>query len=93
MRRPGSTVHGAAIASLFAMFACSGSAERHGESDCEALARQICEKWNEEKPPTDGDQPCNPPRTSPVDFTAACAKADERCGAPSSAITCAPGSQ
>lgn len=75
------------------MYACSGKSESDGESDCEALARQICEKWNAEKAPTDGDQPCNPPRTSPVDFTFACGKAGEKCSAPASAITCAPGTK
>lgn len=81
---------GAAAALLAVMNACSGSSQSDGESDCEALARKICDKWNEVKSPADGDQPCNPPRTSPVDFTVACEKADETCGVPASAITCGP---
>lgn len=68
---------------------CSGSSDGDGSSgasDCEAISKQICDSWNQAKPDGGGETPCNPPALTPVDFTAVCAKADEKCQAPASAI-------
>ncbi|MBK8999192.1 MAG: hypothetical protein IPM35_26000 [Myxococcales bacterium] len=77
-----------AAVALAAACACSGKTETGDESACEKIVQQICAKWNQDKGPADGDQPCNPPAKSPTDFTLACKRADERCSAPAASMTC-----
>ncbi|GMV17063.1 MAG: hypothetical protein HS104_23275 [Polyangiaceae bacterium] len=77
-----------AAVALAAACACSGKTETGDESACEKIVQQICAKWIQDMGPDSGKEPCDPPATSPTDFTVACKKADEKCSAPAASIAC-----